>query len=1333
MNRAEKCSYDIMTTLFRFSDNGDIIVFPSEEAKRVKEASKKAPRFEDPNTLVSFDEAYDAGAPENTVLQHTQYKGQSFKWVLQNDPSYVIYLARDYIGKSLSDMKTDREKIHCALVTWALSFEEFKRAYDIWKNPKNMEERHDKVIGFGQNNGRKYQVVYESLDPLDVSFINSVKSTEVKSPKSSFAQFKQYILDRDALKPCPNLISIPDDVIDTVEVDSQIIQEKTGASSMSDGSKGKKSDKTEPELFPKSLCSPAQKAWMAEELKSLGLLPGHRGYNESRRLKGKPLLRIPPVPEMQVVPVGSLPKPDPFWIHPMFVWFPTKTLTHLTPNHKFSCIRLECRGRAKMNGLGNARCVIGSGTYSTGMPNCSQYYIVCSELICDICGKRWQASDPDFLKSLPDLLKTMYPAHVGYKKMVCKSVVDMLHRGGLAISQIASELKRFAHGRYEMAHKQYLALTCMTRHHLTSLEKSSLVSVKRSKHEPNTPFGSFEDASGYHGAEVSEDFLRNLLIAEYVSQKNYLVALQKGIFGKFLRCDHTRSVAKKVELLTGAMWSYAVMNEYWEIVSWMLCEGDGEKHQAALWSGLKTRYELSEVPLAEVRWVDKFCCLAPPYTTTENRIESPVQSPEERNQFRRKSACRVHYNPDIEELLDGFHLISRLGKACVSDAHAAYPKFMESLSDAIYLVDEEDEKRLMEAWVHVKKDGVPSKATIRKHCKTRIPPCDQLILRVEQVVNAFRNVKDSDGLYLYSVQMENAWALQKIHILRSCLSDPPNAEYNRVLRYEQLGKNQSEKARLPVYQGVRSSSQLEGFHFHQNKYVTGDKVRGEFWQAQMFFEVSRWNQKRATEHREHKYPLNYDPKLTYHLNHYHQKEYDVPKYPDVVMNFDQTNETFGFEYLQENQSKAMVESLYDEIEEPESSPVKHKKLSLRGKQPGSKSSLESSIPGSYPSADLSLEQSVHLAPQPSVELGHDVTKLAPNPSPDIDLDMSALASDPSRLSTASSDNSTSISTKSASSGRPATRRKATKRSAQPCSTNHQLCISDSASPSDEASDSLSSTRKPPLSKIRSGNAQCINHTKWSTEMKNLIIELLSKHSEDPEKYSKVIKEYNCRMMHSQFENHSSNQLWHTSSRFIQFFDRDLNRSIDSAQSLSSSSVNVPELQASLKETSTVSSTSLPEPKKPLCSTRSPDSTDVINLIQNIVEPSDISESDVQERKKVRKRAPASEKSGSNATGRNCLECGKPKAKSSGVNNLHSTFKRPGVPCIFYCPVKMNRLYGTPLDMTFDEFHKTDTFKVALEDVAKQKREKEELKERRKQEREAKSLKAPGPQPKKQKK
>ena len=282
--------------------------------------------------------------------------------------------------------------------------------------------------------------------------------------------------------------------------------------------------------------------------------------------------------------------------------------------------------------------------------------------------------------------------------------------------------------------------------------------------------------------------------------------------------------------------------------------------------------------MATSRWIDKFCCTAPPYTTKEIGRSGLALGDygRDRASFRRNSAARVFYNPDMEELLDGYHTLSRLGRACISDCHSGYASFMEALSDAIYIVDESDMKRLLDAWKFVEESGKPSKSVVRRHCKTFIPQPAELILRTEGVIKSF---------------------LQKTHMSRGCLSDPKGEVLYRIVKYEQLRGNKSVKAKLPVYQGVRSSSQLEGFHFHQNLFVTGKAVRGEFWQAQMSFEVANWNKKRAVEHLHHTYPKDMNPKLLFQLNRYHEIEHGKPKYPDVVMNFDSTNETFGYEYL----------------------------------------------------------------------------------------------------------------------------------------------------------------------------------------------------------------------------------------------------------------------------------------------------------------------------------------------------------------------------------------------------------------------------------------------------
>ena len=141
--------------------------------------------------------------------------------------------------------------------------------------------------------------------------------------------------------------------------------------------------------------------------------------------------------------------------------------------------------------------------------------------------------------------------------MVCKSLLDLVRRGGRSLGDIAAELSQFGSSRYELVHKQ--------------LKNPNLLESKLGnyEHAPNNPFWIYEDPKGYCGATVSNNFIIDFVNTEYSVQKDYLSALQKGVFGQYYRCDHTRAVAKKVELLTGAMWSHSVMNEYWQIVSWL--------------------------------------------------------------------------------------------------------------------------------------------------------------------------------------------------------------------------------------------------------------------------------------------------------------------------------------------------------------------------------------------------------------------------------------------------------------------------------------------------------------------------------------------------------------------------------------------------------------------------------------------------------------------------------------------------------------------------------------------------------------------------------------------
>ena len=145
---------------FRLTSDGDIVIAPTPEANAVKQDAQRVKFSESHFRPESFDDVYSSDSPSTTILQYGQYYGQSFEWVLLNDPSYVIYLADDYFGKSFEDMKSDKEKILFSLVSWAMTSPLFNRAFYIHKKPKTLDGCHDKIVSFGAHKGMRYKELF---------------------------------------------------------------------------------------------------------------------------------------------------------------------------------------------------------------------------------------------------------------------------------------------------------------------------------------------------------------------------------------------------------------------------------------------------------------------------------------------------------------------------------------------------------------------------------------------------------------------------------------------------------------------------------------------------------------------------------------------------------------------------------------------------------------------------------------------------------------------------------------------------------------------------------------------------------------------------------------------------------------------------------------------------------------------------------------------------------------------------------------------------------------------------------------------------------------------
>ena len=266
-------------------------------------------------------------------------------------------------------------------------------------------------------------------------------------------------------------------------------------------------------------------------------------------------------------------------------------------------------------------------------------------------------------------------------------------------------------------------------------------------------------------------------------------------------------------------------------------------------------------------------------------------------------ASRSKFNDSISIKLDLFHCMRRFSRECVSEHHPLHSTFCKFLSAAFTVVDQTDLQRLKEAYAFC---GIeppnPTKQHIRQHCRTRIPPPKELLERVESVLHKFHLESDPDGVPLFKPSMLKVWRIQRVHILRGCLSDPVVEE---AILYRhggtvQLNHVPGDGAAVPLWIPVRGTSQQEGFHFHQAKWVTGNLVSTELFQAQGMTGVARWNFQRLLDMKlpDVKLPGVFDPLLMAELNKASEAVTGQLQYPVLRVSQADTGERFGLQYVE---------------------------------------------------------------------------------------------------------------------------------------------------------------------------------------------------------------------------------------------------------------------------------------------------------------------------------------------------------------------------------------------------------------------------------------------------
>lgn len=271
-------------------------------------------------------------------------------------------------------------------------------------------------------------------------------------------------------------------------------------------------------------------------------------------------------------------------------------MVHLRNNYVLPCLHGCPCPQIVSAGVGRPRVIFGTS---------GQYYIFSSRLCYKMCKRNWFADNPQWLGKLPKRFTSILPAFHTYKKAICKTVINDLRRTGKSPSDMANQVNELMRLKYEQAHLAYLRCIQSVRDAEAGVYGQRTIGQFVRQVDSPEPFGTYEDPDRWAGVSVSAFYLTDCLLDEYKRQEPAIIKMLQGTFGQVFRSDYTRKVARKVTLSSGVMSSYAVMNQNWMIVSWVMVQSESERSLEPMYQGLAHRYSEAGVGKAQYHWVDR--------------------------------------------------------------------------------------------------------------------------------------------------------------------------------------------------------------------------------------------------------------------------------------------------------------------------------------------------------------------------------------------------------------------------------------------------------------------------------------------------------------------------------------------------------------------------------------------------------------------------------------------------------------------------------------------------------------------------------------------------------
>ncbi|XP_062605045.1 uncharacterized protein LOC134266846 [Saccostrea cucullata] len=637
-----------MEPIFRKLPSGIPTLSDSSAARAVKEERREKNRAKCKTVVKVKAEALQAvqrkgGDVTNVThllgqytIQFGQFRGMTFKWLLENAPGWVAFIVADLETSGESKSSDDRWLNKMALKKYVNIFDEGKH---LVKRKKEEKERAKSSIS---KPVLKMPETEEQMKDDDSDLVACLEDMEAKSREAQ------------RLKPTPNLSSASRKEVSVPVVSSKstcsgtslnvavtsslsrvvssssgatsslsrVVSSSSGATSSlsrvvssSSGSSSSmsmvsSSSSTVPNSSSLSaakernlLTTPSHQQQPSTsagtELDHVDLLVGwkktlpeidHHWISETFFHAGKrgaefdfsrvtKLWYDPPQPSLSR---GVLNKPDRYFGHRLFLWMP-RHLFHV----QFHCPHSDCSGILTNSGVHQkTRRVLDVDSY---------YNMAAENLVCSKCGKKVISWSEGVLDQLDNATRSTFPCILTLKNTCDLKVVRLMRQRGLGNSSSAVRKQvREQHGESYLIKLQMYLSNC--REFKASVDRGFFVPTQFS--EPPIP----AEIPGY-------SWFMKVYQLDVLQRVDYIKAHLTSQFGNILKMDSTKKITNK---LAGkgrktAMWATNIGNEHGQVLMSVLTVGEGLSLKPMI-DGLVARYRNGEVSPPKALYVDRDCC-----------------------------------------------------------------------------------------------------------------------------------------------------------------------------------------------------------------------------------------------------------------------------------------------------------------------------------------------------------------------------------------------------------------------------------------------------------------------------------------------------------------------------------------------------------------------------------------------------------------------------------------------------------------------------------------------------------------------------------------------------